>query len=76
MRQSSWSRTAEKIFKKKKKENNHSYPNLFFLPGGTPVDDGSHLLSSNRMQELIDYTKVYNLKAKVLAELFENINKH
>lgn len=40
-----------------KKENNHSYPNLFFLPGGTPVDDGSHLLSSHRMQELIDYTK-------------------
>ncbi|MBQ8870270.1 MAG: 4-alpha-glucanotransferase [Alphaproteobacteria bacterium] len=26
--------------------------------------------------ELIDYTKVYSLKAKVLAELFEKISKH
>ena len=26
--------------------------------------------------DTIDYTKVYNLKAKVLAELFEQINKH
>jgi len=38
---------------KAKEENNHEYPNFLFLPGGSPIADGSHLLSSSRMDELI-----------------------
>lgn len=37
-----------------KNENNHSFPNFLFLPGGKSVDDGSNLLSNPRMKDLID----------------------
>ncbi len=40
-----------------KAQNTHQFPNFLFLPGGSPVDDGSHLLSSKRMQHLITYIK-------------------
>lgn len=36
-----------------KEDNNHGFPNFLFLPGGAAVSDGSGLLSSNRMKELI-----------------------
>lgn len=36
-----------------KEDNNHGFPNFLFLPGGAPVSDGSNLLSSQRMKELI-----------------------
>lgn len=36
-----------------KEDNNHGFPNFLFLPGGAPVADGSNLLSSHRMKELI-----------------------
>ncbi len=36
-----------------KEDNNHGFPNFLFLPGGAPVADGSNLLSSQRMKELI-----------------------
>lgn len=39
---------------KAKEENIHNFPNFLFLPGGSAVSDGSHLLSSSRMKELID----------------------
>ncbi len=38
---------------KSKEENNHDFPNFLFLPGGSAVPDGSHLLSSHRMSDLI-----------------------
>lgn len=38
---------------KSKEDNNHGFPNFLFLPGGAPVADGSNLLSSDRMKELI-----------------------
>lgn len=38
---------------KSKEENTHSFPNFLFLPGGSAVSDGSHLLSSDRMNDLI-----------------------
>ena len=40
-----------------KEENSHEYPNFLFLPGGSPVADGSHLLSSPRMKDLITCVK-------------------
>lgn len=40
-----------------KEENTHEYPNFLFLPGGSPVADGSHLLSSPRMLDLITCVK-------------------
>lgn len=40
-----------------KDENEHDFPNFLFLPGGAPVADGSHLLSSPRMNELISCVK-------------------
>lgn len=40
-----------------KEENEHEYPNFLFLPGGAPVADGSHLLSSLRMKDLISCVK-------------------
>lgn len=42
---------------KSKEENTHDYPNFLFLPGGAPVGDGSHLLSSSRMNDLINCVK-------------------
>ncbi len=36
-----------------KAQNIHQLPNFLFLPGGAPLADGSHLLSSTRMQDLI-----------------------
>lgn len=36
-----------------KEDNNHGFPNFLFLPGGAPVSDGSNLLASPRMKELI-----------------------
>lgn len=36
-----------------KSENIHSYPNFLFIPGGAAISDGSTLLSSSRMQDLI-----------------------
>jgi len=38
---------------KAKEENIHEFPNFLFLPGGSAVADGSHLLSSDRMNDLI-----------------------
>ena len=38
-------------------ENHHTFPNFLFLPGGAAVDDGSHLLESNRMMDLINCVK-------------------
>ena len=40
-----------------KEENKHNFPNFLFLPGGSPVSDGSHLLSSTRMKDLISCVK-------------------
>ncbi|MBQ4569461.1 MAG: polysaccharide biosynthesis tyrosine autokinase [Ruminococcus sp.] len=40
-----------------KAQNIHEFPNFLFLPGGAPVPDGSHLLSSTRMQNLIECVK-------------------
>ena len=36
-----------------KEDNNHGFPNFLFLPGGKAVSDGSGLLASERMKELI-----------------------
>lgn len=40
-----------------REENKHNFPNFLFLPGGTPVSDGSHLLSSKLMEDLINCVK-------------------
>lgn len=40
-----------------KNENNHSIPNLLFLPGGATIGDGSRLLSGQRLQNLIASAK-------------------
>ncbi len=40
-----------------KTENNHSIPNLLFLPGGATIGDGSRLLSGERIQKLIASAK-------------------
>lgn len=40
-----------------KEENTHEFPNFLFLPGGTPMADGSHLLSGKRMLDLITCVK-------------------
>lgn len=42
---------------KAKDENKHKFPNFLFLPGGSPVSDGSHLLSGKPIAELIDCVK-------------------
>ncbi len=34
-------------------ENNHDFPNFLFLPGGEALDDGSYLLSSDKISDLI-----------------------
>lgn len=49
--------TLSEYLDKAKKENNHTFPNFLFLPGGAPVSDGSHLLSGERMEELINCVK-------------------
>lgn len=47
----------EDFLTQSKKANTHNYPNFLFLPGGKAVYDGSDLLSSNKMKELIDCIK-------------------
>lgn len=45
--------SLEEYFKIVKEEHTDTLANLFFFPGGTPVADGSELLSNSRMKALL-----------------------